>query len=35
MYTDNNINYKNKYLKYKNKYLETKYNNNMKGERVI
>jgi hypothetical protein len=29
MYTDNNINYKNKYLKYKNKYLETKYN--MKG----
>jgi hypothetical protein len=27
MYTDNNINYKNKYLKYKNKYLETKYNN--------
>ncbi len=31
MYTDNNINYKEKYLKYKNKYLELKYENNMNG----
>ena len=31
MYTNNNINYKDKYLKYKNKYLELKYENNMKG----